>query len=44
MKGLIYGSLLFVTLPALLIIGIIVAGLLVIWEIGQILCEGINGK
>ena len=31
---LLIGLLLFVTLPALLIIGIIVAGLLVIWEIG----------
>jgi len=31
-------------MPIWLIIGIFVAGLTVIWEIGQILAEGINGK
>lgn len=41
---LLIGLLLFITMPIWLIIGIIVAGLLVILSLGEILCEGINGK
>jgi len=44
MKGFAIGLLLFITLPLWVVIAIVGAGLLVVWEIGQILAEGINGK
>jgi hypothetical protein len=44
MKGFLIGLLLFITLPLWVVIAIVGAGLLVVWEIGQILAEGINGK
>jgi hypothetical protein len=44
MKGFVVGTLLFLTLPLWVVIAIVGAGLLVVWEIGQILAEGINGK
>ena len=38
-KGLIVGLLLFITLPVWVVLGIVVAGLLVIWELGASLTE-----
>ena len=39
MKGFVIGLLLFITLPVWVCIGIVVAGLLVIWELGASLTE-----
>jgi len=44
MKGFVVGTLLFLTLPLWVVLGIVVAGILVVWQLGQILAEGINGK
>ena len=39
MKGLIVGLLLFVTMPLWVVIGIGIAGLLVIWQMGALITE-----
>ena len=38
-KGLIVGILLFITMPVWVVLGIVVAGLLVIWELGAMINE-----
>lgn len=39
MKGFAIGTLLFITMPVWVTIGIVVAGLLIIWELGASLNE-----
>ena len=39
MKGFVIGLLLFITLPVWVCVGIVIAGLLVIWELGAIINE-----
>jgi hypothetical protein len=40
MKGFAIGLLLFITMPVWVSIGIFVAGLLVIWQLGAFITEG----
>ena len=41
-KGLIVGLLLFITMPVWVVLGIVVAGLLVIWELGKYSQKGLT--